>query len=190
MLVTVAAYTNAIEAQITKGRFEAEGIPTFIVNENYVWANWAMSQALGGVQLQVPEQYAEAALAVVESINDGDYQTELEDISPAEEKLCSRCSAKATQVDGLRRWALLFNLLQIIPGLIFPFTRHLWRCNTCGRVWVASEDRSYSLTALFALGILFVMIISLPIMFAEDIVNIVASGFGKLHGVLGFLIMK
>ncbi len=190
MLVTVAAYTNAIEAQIARGRLEAEEIPVFIANENYVWANWTMSQALGGVQLQVPEQYAQAAQAVLESINGGDYQTELEDHSPSEEKLCPGCSSKATQVDGLRRWALFLNLLQIFPGLFIPFTRHLWRCDSCGKLWIASEDRPYSLTALLAPAIILVTLISLFFIFAGDIINILATGLGKLHGILGFLIMK
>lgn len=35
-LVTVDSFTDAVEAYIAKGRLEAEGIPTFIANENHI----------------------------------------------------------------------------------------------------------------------------------------------------------
>ena len=60
-LVTVGSYTDPIQAHIAGGRLESEGIPVVIADEHLIWGNWMLSNALGGVKLQVPFSRAEQA---------------------------------------------------------------------------------------------------------------------------------
>ena len=55
--VTIASFTSPLEAHMARGRLEAEGIPAFIAHENHIWAEWFLSNALGGVKVQVLKQY-------------------------------------------------------------------------------------------------------------------------------------
>ena len=67
---TVAQFTNAITAQIARGRLEAEGIETFIVGENFMWS---YSHAVGTVRLQVPSAQKDDAIAVLRELDNGAY---------------------------------------------------------------------------------------------------------------------
>ena len=62
MLITVATFTDPLEAHIVRGRLEAEHIECFVMHEHHIWANWFLSTALGGVKLQVrPEDVRRVA---------------------------------------------------------------------------------------------------------------------------------
>ena len=71
MLTVVMRTTNPLEAHILGGRFEAEGIPAFILFEHHVWAKWTLSNALGGVRLLVPQEKRSAARQVISDVNAG-----------------------------------------------------------------------------------------------------------------------
>jgi len=58
---TVDRYFHPTEAHIAAGKLESEGIPVFLLGINHASANWLLSNALGGIRLQVPEDYAEEA---------------------------------------------------------------------------------------------------------------------------------
>lgn len=65
MLVTIASYSMPYEAHIAKSRLDSEGIPAFMADEHTINMQWLYSNALGGVKLQVPEPYAEAAIEIL-----------------------------------------------------------------------------------------------------------------------------
>ena len=65
-LVTILAIDDLSIAYLAKGQLEAAGIPCFLANEYTVGVNWMYANALGGIQLQVPAEAAEEALAVFE----------------------------------------------------------------------------------------------------------------------------
>ena len=68
MLVTVARTEMAPEAHILRGRLEAEGIPAFVQHEHHVTLDWFISNALGGVRLQMPVEHAQAAIDVLKAV--------------------------------------------------------------------------------------------------------------------------
>lgn len=72
-LVTVAVTTSPWEAHVLRGLMESEGIPAVLFNEHHVWANWSMSQALGGVEIQVPAEFAPSAAGVLDHRTKGLY---------------------------------------------------------------------------------------------------------------------
>src|SRR4051812_17627595 len=60
-MVTVAQCNLAAEAHAMRVQLEASGIPVFLADELTVAMDWLLSNAIGGVKVQVPEQYAERA---------------------------------------------------------------------------------------------------------------------------------
>lgn len=125
MPVTVGSYSFPYEAHLARAKLESEGIPAFVADEHTINMQWLYSQALGGVKVQVPEDFAEQARELLE-----------EDLAqrPIEQELinCPQCGACefAYLVRGKRVAYLLFWLLG------FP----LWRvrrqreCRVCGFV--------------------------------------------------------
>ena len=62
---TVDRYFHPTEAHIAAGRLESEGIPVFLLGINHASANWLISPALGGIQLQVPADFVADALRIL-----------------------------------------------------------------------------------------------------------------------------
>ncbi len=63
-LVTVVKYMTPAEAHVIKNRLEAEGIRVYLADEETVGMLWW--GALGGVKVQVTEEHADRAAAVLE----------------------------------------------------------------------------------------------------------------------------
>lgn len=65
-MVTVAAFFKPEEAHLARMRLEAAGIEAFLRDENFTQI-WGFSVDSGGVKLEVADEDAEAALAVLET---------------------------------------------------------------------------------------------------------------------------
>jgi uncharacterized RDD family membrane protein YckC len=74
---TVARFHDPIEAEIVRGRLEAEGIPAIAADANLIRVHSLMSAAVGGVKVQVPPEHLERAHAICRSIAEG--KLELDD---------------------------------------------------------------------------------------------------------------
>lgn len=130
-LVTVETFTNPVEAHISRGLLESEGIPASLGSEHHVWASWHFSQALGGVRLQVPVGHAARARDVLARQRRGEYQEALELEQDVEQSRCHNCGS--TDLRFTRSpvsMALLFLTLGI-SGLIFPPRINGVKCNSC-----------------------------------------------------------
>lgn len=64
-LVTVAAFSQPYQAELAKAHLESEGIQAFLSDEYVVGINWFLSNAVGGVTLQVAEPDAVAAREIL-----------------------------------------------------------------------------------------------------------------------------
>ncbi len=64
-LVTVAARTTAAEAHIVRAKLESEGIHAFIADEMLSTFRWDLSNAIGGVKVQVAEEDYDRALEIL-----------------------------------------------------------------------------------------------------------------------------
>ncbi|HEY3488422.1 MAG TPA: hypothetical protein VGL10_10185 [Gammaproteobacteria bacterium] len=121
---------------MAKGKLEAEGVPAFIVHEHHIWAVWMYSQALGGVKVQVAEEYVPKAITILDSLIRGEYEREIEDEYPnTTGYICPKCKSnnfKSKTGTGLLILAILtFGLLSII----FPPGRNLHTCLQCRHQW-------------------------------------------------------
>ena len=128
MLVTIASYSFPFEAHIARSRLESEDIPAFVADEHTINMQWLYSNALGGVRLQVPEEFVETALAIL----DEDREQDLVEAVGDDSTPCPHCGSPHTEYRQIgRRWAFL-----VFLGLEFPLfpVRDGIRCNHCGRV--------------------------------------------------------
>ena len=73
-MVTVGSYTYPFEAHVARGRLEAEGIPAYVADEHTINMYSLYSVAMGGVRVQVPDEYAERARAILQSAEPGNLQ--------------------------------------------------------------------------------------------------------------------
>ncbi len=60
-MVTVARCALTVEAYAIRLHLEEAGIPVFLADEFTVVMDWLLSNAIGGIKVQVPESYAEKA---------------------------------------------------------------------------------------------------------------------------------
>ncbi len=128
MLVIISSYSLPYEAHIAKSRLDSEGIPSFIADEHTISMQWLYSHALGGVKLQVPEVYAEAALEVLNE----NRETALVEEQGVDQKACPQCGSENTEFYQLgRRWAFL-----VFIGIQFPLFPVMdgIKCKNCGKV--------------------------------------------------------
>jgi hypothetical protein len=59
--VTIAQFPTPHDAHLARSFLAADGIPVRLRDENLVGVNWLMSPALGGVRLDVPEEFVARA---------------------------------------------------------------------------------------------------------------------------------
>jgi hypothetical protein len=69
-LATIATFTTPFDAQLAKGRLEAEGITVFLSDEMTVGMVWGLGTALGWIKLQVAESDAARAEMILSEIAD------------------------------------------------------------------------------------------------------------------------
>jgi hypothetical protein len=132
-LVTVSSFRDILDAQAALAKLESEGFECSLANENLVGVVWTYSNALGGIQLQVPADQAEAAAAAL-ATDESSLLTELESESSWGEpdKTCPYCGSKDLTTIRRQRYAAAAMLLVPLPLFIFG-TRV--KCRACDRSW-------------------------------------------------------
>jgi hypothetical protein len=69
-LVTVARFTYPHQAHAAKVRLEAEGIRVFLADEFTVTMDWFLSNAVGGIKVNVPGEDAERAQEILAKLTE------------------------------------------------------------------------------------------------------------------------
>lgn len=114
----IGAFEYVADVQIIKGKLESEGIPVFLKDENTLNSDPMISNAIGGVKLQVYSKDKERALAIYNEIrayaldNDG---------KPI---VCPNCKAQRSEAFYGRK-GIFYKL--------FPFfEKRKFKCLSCG----------------------------------------------------------
>ena len=142
MLTKVASYTNAIEAHLARLRLEQEGVPAFVFNEHHVWAQWDISQALGGVGVYVHAEHLAQAQAAIAAHDAGAFALVETDTVPT----CPACGHGAIERKRVSwKAAMLTAHFAAFPLYFRPATL---RCRHCGHEWDLPLTRRYSLAAI------------------------------------------
>lgn len=129
-LVTIAQYRDLPEAWLAKSKLEAAGITCYLDNEYTVGINWLYSNALGGVKLNVPEEYVEEAKAIIEESTETIVPEESDGLLP--DSACPACGATEIETNNYTRKFAALTLLLSLP--LFLFWKRS-RCKRCGHQW-------------------------------------------------------
>lgn len=130
-LSTICRFTDPIQAHIVKGRLEAEGIYDYLANEHHIWAKWTISNALGGVELQVYNNDKKKELEIIDSIHAGEFEIEGDHI------ICEKCTSKLTKGNKLSYKISFFIFFTF--GIPLPFSNQKYICTNCGYHWTISN---------------------------------------------------
>jgi hypothetical protein len=126
---TIATFREAYQAYLAKGKLEAEGISSIVVDEYLVGIDWMLSQAIGGVKVQVAEADYERAAQILKE----DYTKDLDALDQEGPKdSCPKCGSLLISLRPYSRWWLIPSLYFYAP--IF-YRRKKWRCTNCSAIW-------------------------------------------------------
>ena len=139
-LKTIARFRDVPAAQLAQSRLEADGIEASLLGVNHVSINWLVSQAIGGIRLQVPAEDAEHARELLQQDRSEDREGVSEaDLPAAEGEECPRCGSDRVQGSQLAHWTKAASMLGGIWFLLLSLPFVWWRrrldCSTCGFSW-------------------------------------------------------
>lgn len=125
---TIARFQYSTEAQIVKGRLEAEGIPVFLADQFTIETDPLVSNAIGGIKLKVYSHDTVKALRVLENIN----EYSLDD--SGDKILCPNCGE-----DKVQFFTPIHSFRTLFSFLFSFFTRpgsskekYEYICRNCG----------------------------------------------------------
>ena len=136
--VTIAKFTYSSEAQIVKGRLEADGIQVFLGDNFTVDTDPLVSNAIGGVKLKVYKEDEERARKVLSEIA----QYSIDDEGNALH--CPNCnSTKIEYFSNVKDFKSLIHFLFgfFISGLPW-YVRHQYQCEECSIKFNLKTDKN------------------------------------------------
>ena len=68
-MTTIATLDNLTQAFLLRSMLEANDIPAFIPDENTIQTDWTLINAIGGIRVQVPDDFQEDAKLVLIDFN-------------------------------------------------------------------------------------------------------------------------
>lgn len=117
---TLGAFEFPADVQIIKGRLESDGIPVFLRDENTINTDPLISQAIGGVKLQVYTKDKDRALAIYDEIRNYAVDDSGKPIT------CPNCKAQKSEIYYSRRGIL---------NKLFPFFEaKKYKCTHCNMI--------------------------------------------------------
>ncbi|WP_419870033.1 putative signal transducing protein [Chryseobacterium sp. CT-SW4] len=132
-LIRIKYCENAIEANRDKQILEENGIQSFIANEQLIQSDWLLSQAVGGIQLQVFEDDLEKAKEVLENYKENEeYSLEVEHTIPNPEFdfVCPKCGSNHIYQD--EKPGGLFGISWLFLGFPLKIPANIYHCYYCG----------------------------------------------------------
>lgn len=126
-IVTIARFSHPEEAYLASAKLESEGICSFMADKHTITADWLVSNAIGGVRLQVRESEAAEAKRIL-SLPQVDIQT-----TASTDETCPKCSSADIKYERFSLRPIFISWL--LTGFMLPFLKRKWRCNTCGHQW-------------------------------------------------------
>ena len=64
-MITLATVDNLSDAFILRSMLEASEIPAFIPDENTAQVDWTLINAVGGIRVQIPEEFLSDSKSVL-----------------------------------------------------------------------------------------------------------------------------
>jgi hypothetical protein len=129
-LVTIRQYLSVQEALLAKSALESAGITCFLGDQHVIRLDWFLSNALGGVKLQVRDEDIAAANEILDQQQPESFATDgaAEYVQPT----CPSCGSSEVSFKGLVK-PLAYGSLAV--GIPVPLKNSGWKCRTCGHEW-------------------------------------------------------
>lgn len=129
-LVTVQRIRDPHLARLAHSFLESEGIPSYLQFEYHVLLYWVISDAIGGIRLQVSTEHEAHAMDLLgEDRSDELDKVEETSLELSSTDLCPHCGSADLRADRLERMTKSISLILHIP---FAVGRNFWVCNHCG----------------------------------------------------------
>jgi DNA-directed RNA polymerase subunit RPC12/RpoP len=125
-------FQNPIDAHIAKGSLKANGIDSFIFDENTVYANPILTTAIGGVKLLVYSVDFENAYSMLNEIDEDDNEESLTLVCPV-------CSSKNVKIKNPPNWTYFLIMLFSFTSTPTAGNRKKYGCIKCGHKWQDSK---------------------------------------------------
>jgi hypothetical protein len=138
-LTTIRQYRDLSEAIVARCLLESGGIAVELRDENLVRLDWQVSNFIGGIRLQVENEDAADAIAILDAPAPAtiDYD---EEYTPYAQPQCPQCESFHITFEGSSRGSAL--LLLFAFSLPSPVGHKTWICEDCGHRWEESTDSS------------------------------------------------
>lgn len=115
-----------------RGLLESEGIPAILGTEHHVWMKWPLSNALGGVRVQVSVSLAPRAREVLVELRNGEFEGALEAEFDLPRVVCPKCGSPDLRNVRSTSSALLAIASTFCLFIRFPPRIVGKRCRACG----------------------------------------------------------
>lgn len=132
-LVQFKYYANSLEANRDKQILANNGLKSFIANEQTIQSDWLLSQALGGIQLQVFEDEVEKAQEILKNFLDNEHislEVDHTIADPDYDFTCPKCGSNHLYRD--ENPGGLFGISLLFLGFPVKAKSHLYHCYYCG----------------------------------------------------------
>lgn len=137
-LVQFKYYTNSLEANRDKQILKDNGLESFIANEQTIQSDWLLSQALGGIQLQVFDDEKEKAIEIINNFLENEHtslEVEHTILNPEFDFTCPKCGSNHLYRD--ENPGGLFGVSLLVLGFPLKAPSHLYHCYYCNNEFQA-----------------------------------------------------
>lgn len=136
-LVTLWRYRDLTEALIAKSKLESDAVWCTLADTEVVRLDWFRSNFFGGVRLQVADDDAQHAIALLSEEIPAAFAAE--EIGEAyEQPVCPQCHSRDVSFEPLYKGIALAFLW--LAGLPVWLPKRLWHCEDCGYEWKANHE--------------------------------------------------
>jgi predicted RNA-binding Zn-ribbon protein involved in translation (DUF1610 family) len=137
-LVTIGRFRDMPEAVVARTVLEDAGIECFLRDENTVGVDWLLSNAIGGMRLQVAAKDEASAREVLSQPTPAEF--ELDSGEDFVQPVCPKCGSMDVIANDPDRKVMAASMLIRIPIPHQRPTEAEWRCMSCGCVWADDEE--------------------------------------------------
>ena len=121
-------FLNPVEANITKGLLESNGIEAFIFDENTLSVDPILTTALGGIRLMVRSSDYEDALSIIKEVDE-------ENIREESNLKCPFCASSDIKIINRPNWLYFIIMLFTFTSTPTAGNRKKYVCNICRHRW-------------------------------------------------------
>jgi DNA-directed RNA polymerase subunit M/transcription elongation factor TFIIS len=124
--VTLRRFRDLPQALLAKASLESAGIQAYVIDDNMVRMDWFISNALGGLRLQVHEEDVEAASEILNQPIPEVLQTD--GVEEYRQPRCPKCGSLDVSYRELLK--SMFTREDVVS----------WTCGACGNPWEGDSD--------------------------------------------------